>query len=430
MMDGNPHPRFLTINCIVRKYQIEITRDRHEGHDETLNHSAAHVQRLADLIRKGIHDAKITWAVSWFALTDQSERYQEIRAKLKELHDQFGDNVTFIPGGFFANRYNTRDQINQDISDAFRMIEKWIGEKPKSLIAGFLSAENISYAREKEGVIAVQGNIWSQYAIDNQDGDGSIAYPYYPSTQHFCKPAQGTEDFIDCLNLDGWTVDFFNARLAGGRGRRKNSRLGVGPIETLGNFGAKNGGMQELQATTTAHFGTSASYNPFTWITTAIEVTLLEEIPDLPAITEWVAWIKNTWPDVQCIPISHFAEWVRRSFPTNETIEYELHQRGDGVGVAKKGHEIVWLMNRDCRCGIEIDKKGRKTVFDYTRYTIDYHEPQGLGERNWSIFDLINQKKLRKQDKPMDLDRFLGKYPIPVSLKERLRRISVSTKNS
>ena len=282
MMEGNPRPRFLTINCIVRKYQIEITRNTHEGHDETLNHSAAHVQRLADIIRKGIPNAKITWAISWFALTDQSERYQEIRAKLKELHAQFGDDITFIPGGFFANRYNTRDQINQDISDAFRMIEAWIGEKPKSLIAGFLSAENIRYAREKEGVIAVQGNIWSQYAIDNQDGDGSIAYPYYPSTQHFCKAAQGPGDIIDCLNLDGWTVDFFNARLAGGRGRRKNSRLGVGPIETLGNFGAKKGGMHELQATTTAHFGTSSPHNPFTWITNAIEVTLLEEIPDLP----------------------------------------------------------------------------------------------------------------------------------------------------
>ncbi len=40
------------------------------------------------------------------------------------------------------------------------------------------------------------------------DGDGSICYPYYPSREHFCKPAQADSDFIDCVNLDGWTCDF------------------------------------------------------------------------------------------------------------------------------------------------------------------------------------------------------------------------------
>jgi hypothetical protein len=398
--------RFLTINCIVRKNQIEITRDRTVGHDETEKHSAAHVQRLADIIRQGMPDAKITWAFSWCALTDQSDRYRQIRAKIKELHELNGDDVTFIPGGYFANRYNTREQVNRDISDAFRIIEAWLGHKPQVLIAGFLSSANIAYARNNEGVIGVQGNIWSQYAIDNQDGDGSIAYPYYPSTEHFCKPAQNPEDFIDCLNFDGWTVDFFNARLKGGRGPRKNSRLGVGPIETLGNFGAKNGGMQELLATTTAHFGTSAPFNPFTWVTTQIEVCLLEEVPDLPAITDWLRWIRTTWPDVQCPPLVEFARWIRERYPNNQNLRYELHQKGDGVGVAKKGHEIVWYMNKNFRCGIEIDRKGRKTVFDYTRYSQHYQEPQGIGERNWSIFDILNQKEIRKQDKPLRIEKF------------------------
>lgn len=61
----------------------------------------------------------------------------------------------------------------------------------------------------------MQGNIWSQYAIDGQDGDGSIIYPYYPSKEHFCKPAQNDNDFIDCINLDGWTVDFVAGRMQG-----------------------------------------------------------------------------------------------------------------------------------------------------------------------------------------------------------------------
>ena len=46
-----------------------------------------------------------------------------------------------------------------------------------------------------------------QHNIDGGGADGSPSYPFYPSTEHFCKPAQGKSDFIDCVNLDGWTMD-------------------------------------------------------------------------------------------------------------------------------------------------------------------------------------------------------------------------------
>ena len=111
------------------------------------------------------------------------------------------------------------------------------GYRPQSVIAGFLAAENLRYLAEAEGIHVCQGNIWSQFAVDNQDGDGSICYPYYPSIEHFCKPAQSPADLIDCVNLDGWTMDFLAARRAGFDGGF-NSRMGVGPIETLGCFPA------------------------------------------------------------------------------------------------------------------------------------------------------------------------------------------------
>ena len=122
------------------------------------------------------------------------------------------------------------------------------GFRPKSLVAGFLSAANQKYLAEQENIHVCQGNIWSQFGIDNGDGDGSISYPYYPSTEHFCKPAQGREDFIDCVNLDGWTVDFISGvgsawastRWAGKR-RVTNSRFGVGPIQTIGWYGPDRG---------------------------------------------------------------------------------------------------------------------------------------------------------------------------------------------
>ena len=70
-----------------------------------------------------------------------------------------------------------------------------------------------------------------QHNIDGGGADGSPSYPFYPSTEHFCKPAQGKSDFIDCVNLDGWTMDFICARRSGQTGHGidgYNSRRGVG----------------------------------------------------------------------------------------------------------------------------------------------------------------------------------------------------------
>lgn len=391
-------PRVLTLNIIVRKFQIETTRDHFEGEDETKYHTVQNVERMSNLIRNGLPEAKLTWALSWGALTDTSLQYKEVRQKILEMHHRYGDDITFIPGGYFANRYNTREQVNRDISDAFRMIREWTGISPKTIIAGFLSAANIEYARTQEGVIGVQGNIWSQYSVDNMDGDGSIAYPYYPSKQHFCKPAQSEEDFIDCLNFDGWTVDFFNARLVGCRSRRLNSRMGVGPIETLGNL--KEMGLEEMKYTTAAHFETSYLFNPFTWITNNIELCLLEQIKFFPLLTEWLRWMKHRWSDVQCPTLQEFAAWIRARFPNNQKLAYELHQRGNGISKSHPKEEIVWVMNLAYRCGIHISKRNKWSLFDYTHYPPDYQEPQGLGQRNWSLLGEINQKGTRKQDRP------------------------------
>lgn len=403
--------RYLTINCIIRKNQIETTRSQWVGHDETQKHDVPTIRKLEQMIRQGFPEARITWAFSWGALMDQSERYQQIRALIKEWHETLGDEITFIPGGYFSNRYNTRDQINQDFTEAFNVIEKWIGHRPKSVVAGFLAAENLKYLAEKEDVHVVQGNIWSQYAIDNQDGDGSIAYPYYPSTEHFCKAAQGPQDFIDCVNLDGWTVNFFHARIYGKKGKWNNSRVGIGPIETLQNLGPTDG-LKELQVNTNAHFVESMPYNPFTWLTVAIEAALVHEIPSLSKITDWLRWMKQQWPDTVCPTMLEFGSEFRQQYPNNDTISYELHQSGSGMGPAKKGEEIIWFMNKTFRLGIHRNKRGKQTIFDFTRYSQHYSEPQKLGERNWGLVDLINQKGIRKQDKPIPVEKCLWKSEI------------------
>jgi hypothetical protein len=65
---------------------------------------------------------------------------------------------------------------------------------------------------EEEDILESKANIRSQYAIDSQDGDGSVCYPDYPLKEHYCRPAQSDADLTDCVNSDGWTMDFLTAR--------------------------------------------------------------------------------------------------------------------------------------------------------------------------------------------------------------------------
>lgn len=181
----------------------------------------------------------MTWAISWLALHDSRKEYQEARRLLASYHDRYGDEVTFIPGGYFAPMYNTREQNRHTIHKALAEISTMVGGgyRPECLIAGFLDAENQRHLAEDEVIHVCQGQIWSQHGIDYGDGDGGVCYPYYPSREHYLKPAQREADFIDCVCLDGWTCYFLAARRDGFQGGF-NSRLGVGPIETVGNLGA------------------------------------------------------------------------------------------------------------------------------------------------------------------------------------------------
>jgi hypothetical protein len=53
-------------------------------------------------------------------------------------------HVTFIPGAFFANAYNSREQVNKDLHDGLAKVSEMIGDgyRPRSVVAGFLSSAN------------------------------------------------------------------------------------------------------------------------------------------------------------------------------------------------------------------------------------------------------------------------------------------------
>ena len=98
-----------------------------------------------------------------------------------------------FPGAYFANAYNSIAQVNRDLHDGLALVFRMTGSgfRPKSVVAGFLSSANQQYLAENENIHVCQGNMWSKYTVDNQDGDDSVSYPFYPSKEHFCKPAQG-----------------------------------------------------------------------------------------------------------------------------------------------------------------------------------------------------------------------------------------------
>ena len=397
--------RFLTFNTVIRVNQIEVARDKNVGEDERKDHTPARVIQFRNAIEAGFPGARITWAFSWLALHDSSAAYTKIRELVVGYHEKYGDEITFIPGAYFANAYNSTDQVNKDLHDGLAKVTEITGKgyRPKSVVAGFLSAKNLGFLAREEGIHVCQGNIWSQYAIDNQDGDGSVCYPYYPSKEHFCKPAQGTNDIIDCVNLDGWSCDFLAARRAGGTGGF-NSRMGVGPIETLHNYGEEIG-VKEMIHTTAIHFDRGFELNGFAWVTNCWELSLPIKVSGL---TKWLSEIKKRWPDTKLVTQGEFGLLWRDHFKTN-SFNYRFEETGSGIGGSDDGMKIEWLMNKTFRLALLSDTKqnSEQLVIDFTRYDITVEEPVSASTRNWSLMGEINQKQTRSQDKPIPL-RNLG----------------------
>jgi hypothetical protein len=413
--------RFLTLNTVVRVQQIEVTRDTSHGEDESSVHSPAEAKTFREAIEKAWPGARITWAFSWLALHDPRENYQSLRDLAVSYHKIFGDEITFIPGAYFANMYNTRDQVNRDLREGLQRVSEIVGGgyRPKSVVAGFLSSENLRYLAEVENIHVCQGNIWSQYAVDNGDGEGSIAYPYYPSREHFCKPARGTADFIDCVNLDGWTIDFLCARIPGSKivdGERWRSRQGVGPIETLLDMGTERG-LKSMMATTATHFDDGFKRNGFAWVTCGWEMSLVEARKiygyggrnGMEGLHLWLSGIRERWPDAKLVTQGEFGELWRAHFKNNDALDYRFVHTGSGIRASREDLKIRWFMNRDFRLALlsEDQGEGPEQVIDFTRYDLPAREPAdpepGKHSRNWSLMNRINQKGTRPQDQPVAL---------------------------
>jgi len=421
--------RYYTFISFIRVNQDEVTRDRNLGRDEVDKNTVADVQNVRDNFGKAFPDGRMTWAFSWRALNDPGQQYRDVRAQVVEYHKRFGDEITFIPGGYFAPMYNSREQVNRDLHDGLKLVSDMVGGgyRPKCVIAGYLAADNMRYLAEQEGIHVAQGIIWSQYAIDNGDGDGSISYPYYPSREHFCKPAQGAADFIDCVCLDGWTCDFLAARRVGFQDGF-NSRMGLGPIETVARDLGPTAGLEEMLYLTGVHFDDGFRRNGFGWVTAIWEVSLGKDFANpFQYLPDYGREVRQRWPDVQAITEGEFGELFRSQFHDNSNLDYRFVERGSGFGGSDKNLEIRWFMNKDFRLALIHDwtkptsgppkctnpklilddepDTNPELVLDFTRYDLKAQEPPDGGGRNWSLMNVINQKGTRPQDKPVPLSQ-------------------------
>ena len=416
--------KYFCFTIVIRVNQIEVAPGICLGVDERRENTLENLVKYRESIRRADPSAKVTFALSDSALRDESENFRAIRAKLLRYHEEYGDDVTYVLGAFFSAAYVSRAEACANVSEALRLLRSFMGEtyRPKAIVGGFISAEVIRYIAEQEDIHTVQGNIFSQYAVDNQDGDGSVCYPYYPSREHFCKPAQDAGDFIDCVNLDGWTVDFINATYCGVTQEGYNSRMGCGPIETLRPFGVEKG-LEIMLATVDQMFEESYALNGNFGFATAIwELCLIQRDGhhrmniDESAVEQFIRRMKEKHPDCEILPFGELGGRFRAAHPDNSDMNYRFAHRGIGFGGSLRNVRLHWFMNNMFRLCIREDiETGERKVIDFTDYTRHYCEPEdsdcraGKITRNWSLLGDINQKGLRLQDKPVSLNELTAR---------------------
>jgi alpha-L-fucosidase len=434
--------RYINFMTTVRVQPWENTRTRSHG---TWMERSQHTPEIALKMRKSLAEAfpgaRMTWGWSWHALVDPAPNYVELRKLMAEIQKQYGDEITLYPGVYFENKFNTIEQSKKDLHDGLELVSKMVGDgyRPKSVLAGIMSIEAMKFLAENEGIHVVQGQIWSQFNVDGQGGDGGIIYPYYPSRGHYLKPAQGSRqdaDFLDMVNLDGWSVDFFAARNNGG-----GSRDGIGPLETNGGYGlGMEYGTKEMLHVTDVHFNDQAvAHNGFGYLPNIWELCVFSWIhPNY--LSNWLKAIRTKYPDTQMLTLGEFGELWRKHNPDNSRINLKFVERGNGLmpslEEAKKINpnyhhradlfcpemEIRWYFNKDFRLATMRNWKenGPLRIMDYTRYNQPYLEPAGnVVDMHWDLMDLINQKQTRTQDRdrsfsslpPEEQQKILKWYP-------------------
>ena len=202
--------------------------------------------------------------------------------------------------------------------------------------------------------------------------------------------------------MPGWLdLRFLTARRNGFEGGF-NSRLGVGPIESVGHLGT-NAGRKEMMDTTAVHFDGGRALNGFAWVTGIWETSVGHD----EDLAWWLAAVRERWPDTRVMTEGAFGlEW-RKHNKSNAGLNYRFDEKGTGAPGSENELEIEWFMNREFRLALlrNWQDSGPWKAIDFTRYDLPATEPQGL-QREWSLMNVLNQKGTRPRDRPKRLGDF------------------------
>ena len=97
--------KYYCFTIIVRLNQIEGAPNVYLGFDERSENTPENLRKYREAIARAIPTAKITIAFSHSALMDDSEQYVALRALAKEYAEKYGDDITYVVGGYFVGAY-------------------------------------------------------------------------------------------------------------------------------------------------------------------------------------------------------------------------------------------------------------------------------------------------------------------------------------
>jgi hypothetical protein len=118
----------------------------------------------------------------------------------------------------------------------------------------------------------------------------------------------------------------------------------------------------------------------------------------------WLQAVRDRWPDTQVLTEGAFGMEWRKHSSNNALLDYRFDAKGSGAPGSEKELEIWWFMNQEFRLALinNWTTDSPVMVTEFTRYDLPAHEPQGL-QREWSLMNVLNQKGMRRQDKPIRL---------------------------
>lgn len=128
--------RYYCFTIVVRLNQIEVAPAAYLGFDESTENTPENLKKFREAIAKAIPEARITIAFSHSALADASGNYRELRRLAREYAQKYGDDITYVAGGYFIGAYVPRERAKAHIDDALALLEKMMGKgyKPRSVI--------------------------------------------------------------------------------------------------------------------------------------------------------------------------------------------------------------------------------------------------------------------------------------------------------